>query len=86
MSGAATDRAMPVKIAYVAYPGFTALDRRSLRGDHRLARAEVHFLARPLDPVRCDRGLMGIATDHPDVSQEQSTQNQKPEVSSGVAR
>ena len=26
MSGAATDRAMPVKIAYVAYPGFTALD------------------------------------------------------------
>ena len=46
----------------------------------------MHFLARPLDPVRCDRGLIGIATDHPDVSQEQSTENQKPKVSFGVAR
>jgi transcriptional regulator GlxA family with amidase domain len=55
-----------MKIAYVLYPDFTALD---LIGPYevisRWPDAEVHFLARSLDPVRCDRGLTVIPTDTP---------------------
>jgi transcriptional regulator GlxA family with amidase domain len=56
-----------MKIAYVVYPDFTALD---LVGPYevisRWPEAEVHFLARSLDPVRCDRGLTVIPTDTPE--------------------
>ena len=56
-----------MKIAYVLYPDFTALD---LVGPYevisRWPDAEVHFLARSLDPVRCDRGLTMIPTDTPE--------------------
>jgi transcriptional regulator GlxA family with amidase domain len=56
-----------MKIAYVLYPDFTALD---LVGPYevisRWPDAEVHFLARSLDPVRCDRGLTVIPTDTPE--------------------
>jgi putative intracellular protease/amidase len=56
-----------MKIAYVIYPDFTALD---LVGPYevisRWPDAEVHFLARSLDPVRCDRGLTVIPTDTPE--------------------
>jgi transcriptional regulator GlxA family with amidase domain len=56
-----------MKIAYVLYPDFTALD---LVGPYevisRWPGAEVHFLARSLDPVRCDRGLTVIPTDTPE--------------------
>ena len=55
-----------MKIAYVLYPDFTALD---LIGPYevisRWPDAEVHFLARSLEPVRCDRGLTVIPTDTP---------------------
>jgi transcriptional regulator GlxA family with amidase domain len=55
-----------MKIAYVLYPDFTALD---LIGPYevisRWPDAEVHFLARSLDPVRCDRGLTVMPTDTP---------------------
>src|SRR5436190_19782192 len=57
-------RWIPVKIAYVMYPDFTALD---LVGPYevisRWPDAEVHFLARSLEPVRCDCGLTVIPTD-----------------------
>ena len=60
-----------MKIAYVLYPDFTALD---LVGPYevisRWPGAEVHFLARSLDPVRCDRGLMVIPTDTPATLQD----------------
>ena len=53
-----------MKIAYVLYPDFTALD---LVGPYevisRWPNAEVHFLARSLEPVRCDAGLTVIPTD-----------------------
>ncbi len=56
-----------MKIAYVLYPDFTALD---LVGPYevisRWPDAEVHFLARSLDPVRCDAGLTVIPTDTPE--------------------
>jgi transcriptional regulator GlxA family with amidase domain len=56
-----------VKIAYVLYPDFTALD---LVGPYevisRWPDAEVHFLARSLEPVRADVGLTVIPTDTPD--------------------
>jgi transcriptional regulator GlxA family with amidase domain len=56
-----------VKIAYVLYPDLTALD---LVGPYevisRWPDAEVHFLARTLDPVRCDAGLTVIPTDTPE--------------------
>jgi transcriptional regulator GlxA family with amidase domain len=56
-----------MRIAYVLYPDFTALD---LVGPYevisRWPGAEVHFLARSLEPVRCDRGLTVIPTDTPD--------------------
>jgi transcriptional regulator GlxA family with amidase domain len=56
-----------MKIAYVLYPDFTALD---LVGPYevisRWPDAEVHFLARSLEPVRCDRGLTVLPTDTPD--------------------
>jgi transcriptional regulator GlxA family with amidase domain len=55
-----------MKIAYVLYPDFTALD---LVGPYevisRWPEAEVHFVARTLDPVRCDAGLTVIPTDTP---------------------
>jgi transcriptional regulator GlxA family with amidase domain len=55
-----------MKIAYVVYPDFTALD---LVGPYEIISrwpdAEVHFLARSLEPVRCDRGLTVIPTDTP---------------------
>ena len=56
-----------MKIAYVLYPDFTALD---LVGPYevisRWPDADVHFLARTLDPVRCDSGLTVISTDTTD--------------------
>jgi transcriptional regulator GlxA family with amidase domain len=56
-----------VKIAYVLYPDFTALD---LVGPYevisRWPDAEVHFLARSREPVRCDAGLTVIPTDTPE--------------------
>jgi transcriptional regulator GlxA family with amidase domain len=56
-----------MKTAYVLYPDFTALD---LVGPYevisRWPEAEVHFVARSLDPVRCDRGLTVIPTDTPE--------------------
>jgi transcriptional regulator GlxA family with amidase domain len=55
-----------MKIVYVLYPDFTALD---LVGPYevisRWPDADVHFLARSLEPVRCDRGLTVIPTDTP---------------------
>jgi putative intracellular protease/amidase len=55
-----------MKIAYVAYHDFTALD---LVGPYeiisRWPEAEVHFVARSLQPVRGDRGLTVIPTDTP---------------------
>ena len=60
-----------MKTAYVLYPDFTALD---LVGPYevisRWPDAEVHFLARSLDPVRCDRGLTVIPTDTPETLPE----------------
>jgi transcriptional regulator GlxA family with amidase domain len=56
-----------MKIAYVLYPDFTALD---LVGPYevisRWPDADVHFLADSLDPVRCDCGLTVIPTDTPE--------------------
>jgi transcriptional regulator GlxA family with amidase domain len=56
-----------MRIAYVLYPDFTALD---LVGPYevisRWPDAEVHFLARSLDPVRADCGLTVVPTDTPD--------------------
>jgi cyclohexyl-isocyanide hydratase len=56
-----------MKIAYVLYPDFTALD---LVGPYevisRWPDAEVHFVARSLEPVRCDSGLTVIPTDTPE--------------------
>ncbi len=55
-----------MKIGYVLYPDFTALD---LIGPYevisRWPDADVHFLARTLEPVRCDRGLTVLPTDTP---------------------
>ena len=55
-----------MKIAYVLYPDFTALD---LVGPYevisRWPEADVHFVARTPDPVRCDAGLTVIPTDTP---------------------
>jgi transcriptional regulator GlxA family with amidase domain len=56
-----------MKIAYVVYPDFTALD---LVGPYEVVSrwpdAEVHFLASSLEPVRADVGLTVIPTDTPD--------------------
>jgi transcriptional regulator GlxA family with amidase domain len=56
-----------MKIAYVLYSDFTALD---LVGPYevisRWPDADVHFVARSLDPVRCDCGLTVIPTDTPE--------------------
>lgn len=55
-----------MKTAFVLYPDFTALD---LIGPYevisRWPDAEVHFLARSLEPVCCDQGLTVIPTDTP---------------------
>jgi transcriptional regulator GlxA family with amidase domain len=56
-----------MKIAYVVYPDFTALD---LVGPYEIISrwpdADVHFVARSLEAVRCDRGLTVIPTDTPE--------------------
>jgi transcriptional regulator GlxA family with amidase domain len=56
-----------MRIAYVLYPDFTALD---LIGPYEIISrwpdAEVHFLARSLEPVRSDHGLTVIPTDTPE--------------------
>jgi transcriptional regulator GlxA family with amidase domain len=55
-----------VKIAFVVYPDFTALD---LVGPYevisRWPEAEVHFVSSSPDPVRCDSGLTVLPTDTP---------------------
>ena len=55
-----------MKIAFVLYPDMTALD---IVGPYEIISrwpdAEVHFLARSLEPVRCDEGLTLIPTDTP---------------------
>jgi transcriptional regulator GlxA family with amidase domain len=55
-----------VKIAFVVYPDFTALD---LVGPYevisRWPGAEVHFVSSASDPVRCDMGLTVLPTDTP---------------------
>ena len=60
-----------MKIAYVLYPDFTALD---LVGPYevisRWPEADVRFLARTLDPVRCDAGLTVVPTDTPETLHE----------------
>jgi transcriptional regulator GlxA family with amidase domain len=56
-----------MKVAYVLYPDFTALD---LVGPYevisRWPDVEVHFVARTLEPVRCDVGLTVVPTDTPE--------------------
>ncbi|HEU4976540.1 MAG TPA: DJ-1/PfpI family protein [Baekduia sp.] len=56
-----------MKIAFVVYPDFTALD---LTGPYevisRWPDADVHFVASSMGPVRCDRGLTILPTDTPD--------------------
>jgi hypothetical protein len=58
-----TDRGHGVKIAFVLYEQFTALD---LAGPYEvIARwpgAEVHFIATWPDPVRADAGLVVVPT------------------------
>ena len=55
-----------MKIAFVLYPGFTALD---LVGPYdviaRWPEADVRFLAATMEPVRTDRGLTVLPTDTP---------------------
>jgi transcriptional regulator GlxA family with amidase domain len=55
-----------MRIAYVLYPGFTALD---IIGPYEVTSrwpdAEVHFLATSLEPVRADMGLTVTPTDTP---------------------
>jgi len=55
-----------VKVAFVVYPDFTALD---LVGPYevisRWPGAEVHFVSSGTDPVRCDLGLTVLPTDTP---------------------
>jgi transcriptional regulator GlxA family with amidase domain len=55
-----------VRIAYILYPDFTALD---LVGPYEIISrwpdVDVRFLASSLEPVRCDRGLTVIPTDTP---------------------
>lgn len=68
-SAASHDMAMPAswygneQIALVAYPGFTSLD---LIGPHymlaSLMGATVHIVAKTLDPVSSDQGLMLVPT------------------------
>ena len=47
-----------IKTAFVLYPDMTALD---IVGPYEIISrwpdADVHFLARSLEPVRCDEGL-----------------------------
>jgi transcriptional regulator GlxA family with amidase domain len=56
-----------VKVAFVIYPDFTALD---LIGPYevisRWPGVEVHFVASSPEPVRTDRGLTVIGTDTPE--------------------
>ena len=55
-----------MRIAFVVYPDFTALD---LVGPYevisRWPGAEVHFVSSATDPVRCDSGLTVLPTDTP---------------------
>src|SRR5881275_1775473 len=56
-----------MKVAFVLYPDMTALD---MVGPYEIISrwpdADVHFLARSLEPVRCDEGLTIIPTDTPE--------------------
>jgi transcriptional regulator GlxA family with amidase domain len=56
-----------MKIAFVLYPEFTALD---LIGPYesisRWPEAEIHFLATSMDPVSTDQGLQMLPTDTPE--------------------
>ena len=56
-----------MKVAYVLYPDFTALD---LVGPYEIISrwpdAQVHFVASTMDPVRTDRGLTVLPTHTPD--------------------
>ena len=56
-----------MKIAYVFYPDFTALD---LVGPYevisRWPEADVHFVSSTLEPIRCDAGLTVIPTNTPE--------------------
>ena len=55
-----------MKIAFVIYRDFTALD---LTGPYEIIRrwpdADVHFVSSSMRPVRCDRGLTVLPTDTP---------------------
>ncbi len=55
-----------MKTVFVLYPDMTALD---IVGPYEIISrwpdADVHFLARSLEPVRCDEGLTLIPTDTP---------------------
>jgi hypothetical protein len=52
-----------MKIAYVLYPDFTALNPVGpYEVISRWPNVDVHFLARSLEPVRCDAGLTVIPT------------------------
>jgi len=55
-----------MKVAYVLYPDFTALD---LVGPYEIISrwpdAQVHFVASTMDPVRSDRGLTVLPTHTP---------------------
>jgi transcriptional regulator GlxA family with amidase domain len=55
-----------MKTAFVLYPDMTALD---IVGPYEIISrwpdADVHFLARTLEPVRCDEGLTLVPTDTP---------------------
>jgi transcriptional regulator GlxA family with amidase domain len=56
-----------MKIAYVLYPDFTALD---LIGPYevisRWPDAEIHFLATSTEPIATDQGLLMVPTDTPE--------------------
>jgi putative intracellular protease/amidase len=56
-----------MRVAFVLYPAFTALD---LVGPYDIIScwpgAEVHFVARSLEPVRADRGMTASPTDPPE--------------------
>lgn len=66
-SPALTSDTHAMKIAYVLYPDFTALD---LIGPYEVISswpdAELHFVATSLEPVATDRGLRMIPTDTPE--------------------
>jgi putative intracellular protease/amidase len=55
-----------MRVAFVVYPDFTALDLVGLYDViSRWPGAEVHFVSSSTDPVRCDSGLTVLPTDTP---------------------